>query len=77
MAPRDPTRERLYASALAVAIVLIVAVLIVSLVWPHMLLWTHEASVRLPPVGRQGSDRRAAEAVPESGRRLDASRLAD
>jgi hypothetical protein len=41
---RDPTGHP-YVAALVVAVVLIVAVLIVSLVWPDMLPWTHKTRV--------------------------------
>jgi uncharacterized transporter YbjL len=41
---RDPTGHP-YVAALVVAVVLIVAVMIVSLVWPDMLPWTHKARV--------------------------------
>jgi hypothetical protein len=45
MVARDPTSHRPCVFALAVAVVLIVAVLIVSLVWPELLPWAHKASV--------------------------------
>ena len=44
MIVRDPT-DHPYVFALAVAVVLIVAVLIVSLVWPDLLPWAHKARV--------------------------------
>jgi hypothetical protein len=45
MIARDPTSRRPYVFALAVALLLIVAILIVSLAWPDMLPWAHKASV--------------------------------
>jgi hypothetical protein len=44
MIVRDPT-DHPYVFVLAVAVVLIVAVLIVSLVWPDLLPWAHKARV--------------------------------
>jgi hypothetical protein len=50
--------------ALAVALLLIVAILVISIAWPELLPCVHGRRVsqirtRLPPVGRQGADRRA------------------
>jgi hypothetical protein len=44
MTARDPI-DHPYAFALAVAVVLIVGVLIVSIAWPDMLPWAHKARV--------------------------------